>query len=453
MTRYRTATTAVLCLCAAVSAQPAETTNPANPANPADAGVSSGPSRSSVAGSMEVAAHLWGVIGRYRFAATADLVRVTLVRPGGRSDMHSMEVRCVPGANGLARIELGELTIEARRGNLRAVHRRDPTTYFGESIAAAAETGPQLNPAEVLRSKLPPLPIPHLSLAFDAAEVDWCPLVTGLVWERAERLDDGTRDGVRLVGRTDMGKASLEMAGARVRRFEADLEPSGQTRVIVDCEALEPSDPDGWVLDVQGRRLASSLGALGPLGPRLEVGQALPRLDLSGVGDDEPPTLPDSEEPLLRLASSFRTVLFLRDDTAPEFVRGISSMLATAYADTARELLRGRLDGAYDKRVRLAGLAAAVEVTTDDSVLARLDSCAAAWREAIAATGRSFPKGAGIGWFVTDTRLVDRIALASEAAVVVVDDNGQIKAILPVHARTQQAEIASVLLQAIAPEG
>lgn len=449
MTRFRTAMTAVLCLCAVVSAQPAET------ADPADAGVSSGQTGSSVAGSMEVAAHLWGVIGRYRFAATADLVRVTLIRPGGRSDMHSMEVRCVPGANGLARIELGDLTLEARGGFLRAVHRRDPTTYFGKAIPAAE--GPQSDPASVLRSTLPPLPIPHLSLAFDAAEVDWCPLVTGLVWERAERLDNGTRDGVRLVGRTDMGKTSLEMAGARVRRFEADLEPSGQTRVIVECEPLEPSDPDGWVLDVQGRRLASSLASLGPLGPRLEVGQALPRLDLSGVGDQKAPKLPDPEEPLLRLASSFRTVLFLRDDTPPEFVRGVTSMLANAYADTARELLRGRLDGAYDKRLRLAGLAAAVEVTTDDTVLARLDSCAEAWREAVEATGRPFPNGAAIGWFVTDTRLVDRLvdrlALASDAAVVVLDDNGQIKAILPVHARTQQAEIASALLQAIAPAG
>lgn len=445
MTRFRTAMTAVLCLCAGASAQPAETTDPA------DAGVASGPARASVAGSMEVAAHLWGVIGRYRFAATADLVRVTLVRPGGRSDMHSMEVRCVPGANGMARIELGELTIEARRGFLRAVHRRDPTTFFGEAVIPAGAPDSQPNPAGVLRSTLPPLPIPHLSLAFDAAEVDWCPLVEGLVWERAERLDDGTRDGVRLEGRTDMGKASLEMAGARVRRFEADLEPSGETRVIVECEALEPSDPDGWVLDVQGRRLASSLASLGPLGPRLEIGQALPRIDLSGVGDDEAPILPDPDEPLLRLASSYRTVLFLRDNTPPEFVRGISSMLATAYADTARELLRGRLDGVYDKRVRLAGLAAAVEVTTDDSVLARLDACAEAWREAVAATGRPFPNGAGFGWFVTDTRLVDRLALASEAAVVVLDDNRQIKAILPVHSRTQQAEIGSALLQAIAP--
>ncbi|MFG0260264.1 MAG: hypothetical protein ACF8LK_07915, partial [Phycisphaerales bacterium JB041] len=276
---------------------------------------------------MEVAAHLWGVIGRYRFAATADLVRVTLIRPGGRSDMHSMEVRCVPGANGLARIELGDLTIEARGGLLRAVHRRDQTTFFSESVPASGDA-PWANPAEVLRSTLPPLPIPHVSLAFDAAEVAWCPLVTGLVWERAERLEDGTRDGVRLVGTTDMGAASLEMAGARVRRFEADLEPSGQTRIIVECDALEPSDPDGWVLEVQGRRPAPSLASLGPLGPRLEPGQTLPRLELSGIDPGEPPALPYPDEPLLRLASSFRAVLFLRDQTPPDFVRGITSILA-----------------------------------------------------------------------------------------------------------------------------
>ena len=441
------AMTTGLCVSAAALAQPADTVEPAQ------IGDSATESRSPVAGSMEVAAHLWGVIGRYRFAATADLVRVTLVRPGGRSDMHSMEVRCVPGANGLARIDLGELTIEARQGRLRAVHRRDPTTYYNEEITPPDSTESQLDPASVLREVLPPFPIPHLSLAFDSAEVDWCPLVTGLVWDSAERLDDGTREGVRLVGKTDMGNASLEIAGARVRRFEADLEPTGRTRVIVECEPLGPSDPDGWVLDVGGRRTATGLASLGPLGPRLEVGQSLPRLELSRVGEREAPVLPAPDEPLLRMASSFRAVLFLRDDAAPALVRDIAASLANAYADTSRDLLRGRLDGVYDKRVQLAGLAGAVEVTTDDTVLARLEAIADAWRDAIAATGRSFPDGSGIGWFVTDARLVDRLALAADAVVVVLDDNRQIRAIVPVHGRTPSAEVAAAILNAIAPAG
>ena len=60
------------------------------------------PSGPAEAGSMEVAANLWGVIGRYRYTATADRVRVTLVQRGGRSDIHSLVVRWVPGAAGSA---------------------------------------------------------------------------------------------------------------------------------------------------------------------------------------------------------------------------------------------------------------------------------------------------------------------------------------------------------------
>jgi len=453
------------CVATALHAQPADdaTDQPAEPPaeTPAEttdettvdqsAGETADPpADSSVAGSMEVAAQLWAVIGRYRFAATADRVRVTLVRPGGRSDMHSMEIRCVPGTTGLARLEIGDLTLEARAGRLRAVHRRDPTTFYSTEIPTDAEGEPlRTDPATVLRALLPMFPIPHLSLAFDEAEVGWCPLVTGLVWERAERLEDGGMDGVRLVGKTDSGRASLEMSGARVRRFEAELDPTGQTRVIVECEPLAPSDPDGWVLDVTGRREVSSLAALRPLGPVLTLGDPMPRIELHSIGSSPAPVLPSAEDSAVGLSKTFHPVLFFRDSTPPAFVRDAVGKVAAALETTSRDVLRGRLDGLYDKRLRLMGLAGAVEVTTDDEVFTRLDAKAAAWREGFVDSGQDVPAGPGLGWFVTDARLVDRVALTAEAAVVMLDGAGRIRTIVPINAESTAEDLGAVLLSSV----
>ncbi len=441
MTRVFGVLLSSVCLAAALHAQPADDATD----EPAESSV-----ESSVAGSMEVAAQLWAVIGRYRFVATADHVRVTLVRPGERSDMHSMEIRCVPGTNGLARLDLGDLTLEARAGRLRAVDRRDPTTFFSTEMPSETGTGPaRSDPAGVLRALLPVLPIPHLSLAFDEAEVDWCPLVTGLVWERAERVADGSREGVRLVGRTDVGRASLEMTGARVRRFEADLDPTGETRVIVECRPLEPSDPDGWVLDVTGRRPVAGLGSLRPLGPRLKLGDPMPHIDLHGTSGLEAPALPIVENSAPRVSSTFYTVLFFRDSTPPAFVRDAVSKVAAALDDTSRAVLRGRLDGLYDKRLRLAPLAGVVEVTTDDEVFARIDAKAAAWHDGLEHAGKDVSRDSGFGWYVTEARLVDRIALTAEAAAVLLDPAGRILGIVPIDVQTRREDIAATLLSGV----
>lgn len=403
-----------------------------------------------VAGSMEVAAHLWAVIGRYRFAATADRVRVTLVQPDGRSDMHSLEIRCVPGTNGLARLEISDLTIEARGGVLRAVHGRDPTTYVQQPLPLPeSDTDKRADPATVLRDALPPLPIPHLSLAFDAAEVDWCPLVTGLVWENAERLTHDGREGVRLVGRTDMGSASLEISGARIKRFEADLEPAGQTRIVVDCEPLEPSDPDSWVLDVSRRRPEPGLASLRPLGQPPAIGSDFPAIDLRSAGASPPPVMPARESAALWAASTLHVVLFLRDEPDDAAITLAASTLAEAYTQTQRSLLRGRLDGLYNKRLRLAGMSGAIEVTTDDQVFDRLQAMEQAWHDAVVAYRDRSSAPPPVGWYVNDTRLLDRLAMAAQAAVVVLDDAGVLRGVIPVDTSTPADLLAEMLLETV----
>jgi hypothetical protein len=401
----------------------------------------------AAAGSMEVAAHLWAVIGRYRFAATADLVRVTLVRPGGRSDMHSMEVRCVPGPTGLARLDLGDLVLEARAGRLRAIHRRDPTTYAEITPAPPTpETDPAPDPARVLASLTPPLPIPHLSLAFGDDTVDWCPLVRGIVWQSAERVSLSGREGVRLLGASETGEALLDLAGARVRRFEADLDADGLTRIIVDCEPLEASDPAEWVLDVSGRRAVEGLGALRPLGPRIGPGDAMPALALRTIGDDGSPTPPpwrDAPEPP---QDELTPLVLVRDSADPEAAARLFRVAREGLTAASRELLRARLDGRLDRRVRLLRPLMLVEAETSGDLASRLEALALAWSAPDPPPGEPPP-----GWFGGDLRVLDRVAGAAEGAMVLVDGAGVVRAVLALGERTVAEGVAEAVASGAMP--
>lgn len=397
----------------------------------------------SVAGSMEVAAHLWAVIGRYRFAATADRVRVTLFRPGGRSDMHTLDIRCVPGPSGMARLDMRDLSVEARAGVLKAVHGRDPTTFALVPAPDDAAT-----PAATLRALLPPLPIPHLSLAFDEDAVDWSPLISGLEWEQAERTTGRGWDGVRLLGSSDLGKASLELAGARIRRFEADLDPSGQTRVLVECEPLDPSDPDSWPLDLGGRRELPRLSLLRPLGPPLRLGDALPRLEPQPIGQSQAPApvVPAENDGLPPTA--FSALLLIRAAPAEE-VEPVLRQAFQGYAAAAREILRDRLDGLLDKRTRLTGLAGVVESETDAETLESLERLHAVWSTAADQHWSAPAPPPALGWVTAEQRLLDRLAPQASAALLLHDAAGRIHALVPLDQRAVTDAVSAALADAV----
>lgn len=394
------------------------------------------------AGSMEVAANLWGVIGRYRYTATADRVRVTLVQPGGRSDMHSLVVRCVPGAAGFARLELGDLTLVAGGGVLRAIHEHDPTSY------AELAGGNGASPAGVLRGLLPPLAIPQLSLAFDPAEVDWCPLVEGLVWEHAEQVRLDGADGVRLRGRSAVGGASLVLAEARVRRFEADLAADGETRIIVECEPLETGDPSAWGLDVRSRRRVDGLGALRPLGARVGEGDRLPRARLITAGTQTERRLGAEAEPAAFAESRLYLVLLMRDDLEPARAAAAARVAAGAMAETRRELVRGRISGELPKRLRLVELLGVIQAQTSGGILERIASQAEVWDGAV---GESFPAGEArpvLAWFADESRLIDRLAPAAEAVLVMHDGLGEIRSVLPIGPEADAGVLQRALVEA-----
>ncbi|VAX42843.1 hypothetical protein MNBD_PLANCTO03-179 [hydrothermal vent metagenome] len=439
---------AVVVVCAvAVCAQPEEEAPPptsGSPVSPSPVSDPAAPSDSSpAAGSMEVAAHLWAVIGRYRFAATADRVRVTLVQPSGRSDMLSFVVRCVPGAAGLVRLELGELIVVARQGEMRAVHAKDPTTFV-ELRASAESTGP----AGVVRELLPPLALPQLSLAFDPAEVDWCPLVTGLRWESAERLLIEGHDGVRLRGRTDIGEARLDLAGGRVRRFEADLDTEG-TRLIIECEPFDPGDPAEWVLEVEGRRMVDRLEALRPLGARVRVGERLPRIEMLTVDTQEELVLGGDPDAGLAGKSRLHAVLLLRDDAPAAETEAIVASVLAGMTECRRELLRGRIDGRYAKRVRLVDLVGVIQAETSGGILDRLNTQAEAWHRAAGSVLPAESVSPVLAWQADGSRLLDRLSPGARAVLVMHDDRGTIRAVLPMEAETSSEAVRDALVAGV----
>jgi hypothetical protein len=436
-----------VCFAGSVVAQPEvvdppSSDQPAGVVEPSDA-VPVGPEPTS-AGSMEVAAQLWAVIGRYRFAATADRVRVTLVQPGGRSDMHSLVVRCAPGAGGLVRLELGDLTIVARQGGIRAVHTQDSTTY-AELPAPEDSVGP----VSVLRGLLPPLAIPQLSLAFDPAVVDWCPLVSGLSWETAERITIDGHDGVRLRGRTDVGGAMLDLAAARVRRFEADLDADGTTRLIVECEPLDPSDPAGWVLDISDRRPVDRLEVLRPLGARVEVGGRLPRATLLTVGDPQERRL--GVEPATGVVARTRlyAVLLMRDDMPTDDTRSFVASVLAGVVECRRELLRGRIDGRFAKTVRLVDFLGVVQAETSGGILERIGSQAEAWSEAVAMVHAAEATKPVLTWYADESRLIDRLVPGAQSVLVVHDGGGTIRAVLAVDSLTSSESVRDAMVAAV----
>lgn len=418
--RRRWALCAVLLLGAVASGQPEDT-----------------PPAPTVAGSLEVSSQLWAVIARYRYAATADRVRVTLVQPSGRSDMHSLIVRCVPGPAGLARLELGEIVVAATPGRLVAIHERDPSTYVQLDASS-----PSADPGAVLRALLPMLAIPQISLAFDREQVRWCPLLPDLRWESAERIDQDGERGVRLRGRSTVGEASLDLVGARVRRFEAALDAELGTRLVVECESVPPGDPATWGIDFGGRRRVTSLASLRPLGPPVVPGTLWPGLGLTLVSTGEAIRTPvrreEAEPPELHL------LVLARSDLGPAAFGRLASLVSGVAADLRRELVRGRVDGRYDKRLKLADTVCGIIAGPGEDILGRVAAITPAWSERVFAdaTGRA-PE---LAWSAEDSRLIDRVQVGAGAVTVMLDGAGRVLAVLAIDETMPPERVLSTLV-------
>jgi len=393
------------------------------------------------ASSLEVSTQLWAVIARYRFAAVADRVRITLVSPDGKSDMNSLSIRTVPGDSGLARLEFGDITLVARRGVLRAIHARDRATYV--EISADDKDA---NPATVLRDLLPVLALPQISLAFDEGDVSWCPLVTELAWESAQRITIDGAGGVRLSGKSSVGRALLEIAEGRVRRFEADLTPDGQTRLIVECTPITPGDPATWPLDLAGRRKLTSLALLRPLGPGLHTGDSWPTtLTLTAILTEQPLTGNTS----LAHNSAIQPIYLYRDGKTEAETRVVFAILAQTLREFGRDLLRGRIAGRLDKRLRLLQMIGVVEVAQDGQTLDRLDELQRQWQAFFSAENRVLPSVPALAWVAVDTRLIDRLWPGASGVLVLLDGSGRIIASLPVEPDTTVESLRGNLLSAI----
>lgn len=402
------------------------------------------PAQAEPAGSLEVSAQLWAVIARYRFGATADRVRVTLAQPSGRSDMLSLVIRCVPGAAGLARIELGDVVLGATHGRLTAVHEEDPTTY------AVVATGAGLNPADVLRVLLPPLPIPQLSLAFDPGDVDWCPLVRGVRWESAVRIGQGGESGIRLSGSSEAGPASLELIAGRVRRFEAILDAATGASIIVEAEPVEPGNPDAWALDTAGRRRVDSLADLRPLGPPLTPGERWPETRITAPGTRDAAEWPPAPEGEAGAVSpELRAAWLFRADLSPESLRPLAERALAAVVSLRREILRGRIDGRLDKRLGLREVVAIALVEQEGDTFEQIEQQRPMWEAAVGAAWRGGAEAPSLAWTPAEARLLDRVAPGAPSALVLLDGRGVILAAAPIDESTARGALEAGLISSL----
>lgn len=378
---------------------------------------------------------LCAVIGRYRYGAAADHVRVTLISPGGRSDMHSLVVRTIPGRSGMVSLDLGSISLEAREGRLSAVHERDPASY-----ALVEAANPNASPVTVIRETLPPLPVPQISLAFDEGEVEWCPLTPDITWVSAERLSDGIAPSMKLTGHSSIGPVTLEIAAGRFRRFEGDLDPSGETRIVIEATPVDEGDPAGWALRLDGRRQLARMDLLRPLGPAVEVEDQWPSVTLMRAGG----AIANAFDGDWRDSAQLRpVVVFGSEAGTPDRVR----LIEQAMLEFGRGITRGRILGTYDSRERVRPVLGIVLLSQDGHTRAAFAELAAAWDERFG--GLSPVARPQLFWSPAESRLLDRLKLHASMVVTLVGRDGEVLAVVPVDESMDAPTLAGMLLASV----
>ncbi|MCW5775105.1 MAG: hypothetical protein KIS87_01490 [Phycisphaeraceae bacterium] len=221
----------------------------------------------------------------HRTTPIADRAVVTLTLPDGASRSERLVLRVYAPSGGMVSIESAALAAWFEAGSGAAVHPGDPTT-------AVAWSGPDRVDSAAVAARLPALPLPQIALALDdlASPLALTAYTDQVEWEAAVVGRNQGRATVRLIGRTPMGRATLELARGRVCAFSAELPTAdGIASLEVTFEPLEPGVPTAWRVDTRGRRLIASLSGLSALGRTLGVGDRMPSVSMyAGAAEVRP---------------------------------------------------------------------------------------------------------------------------------------------------------------------
>lgn len=359
-----------------------------------------------------------------------------------RAEVHESEgparhdtLKAAYNPEGLVRLRLGVLDVEASPGRLVAKHRWNTrVVYIAEHEGAGI--------AEILAAELPPLWCPWLAIALAGGDAGAWPVVGQAGGRRIEFAHERPLTGPHAAD-VYSGRGVNTRAEVSVRlRDTPDAEDPDQTRVIPRLIAYAIALPRGsaettirfsarfhdlekWPLSsTEGRVAVASVADLTPPPPEIGFGDRLPTLALSAVDGDDLAARPwrpgDVFDPGLPGRRPAALVLVVARPRP-----GAGGLLASA-AETIRRA-----------RLQVAGVGVVarpiVATVTEEVDRDRLVALRGAWLEAYR-PARAHPevesRTPDIAWLPASS-LLGRVSPGTDAALVVVDRGGWIVGVIP----------------------
>jgi hypothetical protein len=188
-------------------------------------------------------------------------------------------------------LEFGGFRVAGAHGQVTAIHADAPGRYASGRVTSA----------EDLLAFMPGLPVPQIAAALGAAANSAAAREFVLGARFIEVIEDGAGDARRVVlrGGSNAGPAEIvaDAASGRVLSMSGVVanEATDALPVRVSFEVIAPRGelPDGWELDVSGRRRVESITLLKP-GPRaISAGDSLRALALSAGVEMQPFSIVD----------------------------------------------------------------------------------------------------------------------------------------------------------------
>lgn len=209
---------------------------------------------------------------RFRTGAVAERV---VVRVNSESQVRGEDAiaRFEPGASApTMRLSLGMLGVWSDGRVVRLFDREDEQAYLERPV----ERG---DVVAALEDLIPPLPLPHLRLAYPGEGVSaLTPYCAGVLWNDAQI--DAATGGMTMGGKSDRAEVLLIADGSgRIGRMLTTLD-QGRASIELNCEPLESKEDGPIDFAIARRERVEDISDFRPRGARVEVGDAMPALGL-----------------------------------------------------------------------------------------------------------------------------------------------------------------------------
>lgn len=227
----------------------------------------------------------------YHTAPTAERITITLKNADRLTRTETILYRSDPGApsttaDDVIAMEFGPLRLHAMGGTLSVWHSSHPATLYRATYEQP------LTPAKLARL-LPPLAAPQLAISSsqpDDDKIDLLPTAPAVHFDKAEGDPKAAHPVWTLTGQGARGAVTMFVDGAtgRLQRILSREKNSPiSLEMAIDPLNLTPSST--WSVDPTGRRLVSSLAELTSPAPMLRVGDPWPAATMTSLQGAEVP--------------------------------------------------------------------------------------------------------------------------------------------------------------------